>query len=103
MMPQQKLVAKNKTKLQKPKFYAVIIFNDEITTMDFVVEVLNKIFDKPLDEATKLMLEIHQNGKAIVGVYTYDIAITKKHQVDTLSTENNYPLKIIVEEYNVCI
>lgn len=77
-MPQPKLDVENKVKLQKPKLYAVVILNDEITTMDFVVKILNKIFDKSLDEATRLMLEVHENGKGIAGVYTYDIAVTKK-------------------------
>lgn len=102
-MPQPKLDVENKVKLQKPKLYAVVILNDEITTMDFVVKILNKIFDKSLDEATRLMLEVHENGKGIAGVYTYDIAVTKKSQVDVLSIENNFPLKIVVEEYSTCI
>lgn len=102
-MPQPKLDVENKVKLQKPKLYAVVILNDEITTMDFVVKILNKIFDKSLDEATRLMLEVHENGKGIAGVYTYDIAVTKKSQVDILSIENNFPLKIVVEEYSTCI
>lgn len=102
-MPQPKLDIENKVKLQKPKLYAVIILNDEITTMDFVVKILNKVFNKSLDEATRLMLEIHESGKGIAGVYTYDIAVTKKGQVDTLSIENNFPLKIVVEEYSTCI
>lgn len=102
-MPQPKLDIENKVKLKRPKLYAVIILNDEITTMDFVIKVLNKIFNKSLDEATRLMLEIHESGKGIAGIYTYDIAVTKKGQVDALSIENNFPLKIVVEEYSICI
>ncbi len=100
-MPQQKL--ENGTKLYKPNFYAVIIFHDEITSISFVVNILNEIFYKTLNDARKLTKEIQINGKAIAGIYTYDIAITKKSQVDTLASENNFPLKIVVEEYDICI
>lgn len=97
-MIKQQTVLNDKTNLKEPKFYAVIIYNDEITTMDFVVYILNHIFNKTIEEATKLMLEIHESGKGIAGVYNYDIAVTKKNQADILAIENNYPLKIVVKE-----
>lgn len=102
-MTEQQTVIKNEIKLQKPKMYAVIIYNDEITTMDFVVQILNKIFNKSLIEATELMLEIHENGRGMAGIYTWDIAMTKKNQVDIMKIEDNFPLKVSVEEYTICI
>ena len=68
-------------KLKKPKMYRVIIYNDDYTTMDFVVEVLINIFHKNPAEATKIMFDVHNKGKGIVGIYTYDIALTKVIQV----------------------
>lgn len=102
-MPQHKTILKDEIKLKKPKMYSVIIHNDEITTMDFVVLILNKIFNKSLEESTKLMLEIHERGIGTAGIYTYDIAVTKKGQADSMSIENNFPLKITVEEFGECI
>lgn len=94
----EQVLLQNDIKLKKPKLYAVIIYNDEVTTMDFVVMILNKVFNKTLDEATYLMLEIHQSGKGVAGIYLLDIAVTKKNQADILSLKNDYPLKITIEE-----
>lgn len=94
----EQVLLQNDIKLKKPKLYAVIIYNDEVTTMDFVVMILNKVFNKTLDEATYLMLEIHQAGKGVAGIYLLDIAVTKKNQADMLSLKNDYPLKITIEE-----
>lgn len=94
----EQVLLQNDIKLKKPKLYAVIIYNDEVTTMDFVVMILNKVFNKTLDEATYLMLEIHQSGKGVAGIYLLDIAVTKKNQADMLSLKNDYPLKITIEE-----
>ncbi|HPB81493.1 MAG TPA: ATP-dependent Clp protease adapter ClpS [Spirochaetota bacterium] len=84
--------------LKTPKMYRVIILNDHYTTMDFVVEVLVKIFHKPAAEATMLMMDVHKKGKGVCGVYTYDIAMTKITQVHTLAKERGYPLKCSYEE-----
>jgi ATP-dependent Clp protease adaptor protein ClpS len=89
---------KEKTGLKKPKLFKVILHNDDYTTMDFVVEVIISIFNKPVTEATKIMLDVHKKGKGIVGVYTYDIATTKSSAVAILAEERNYPLKATVEE-----
>lgn len=81
-----------------PKMYAVIMFNDDITTMDFVVELLVKVFHKSPVEATAVMTAIHENGQGIAGIYTYDIAVTKKNYADQLSAEKGFPLKLAVQE-----
>lgn len=102
-MATQKVILKNQIKIDKPKMYAVVIYNDELTTMEFVIQMLMEVFNKSLAEATELMFKIHEVGKGIAGVYTYDIAITKKCKADMLAIESNFPLKIMVEEYTKCI
>ncbi|MCX7709425.1 MAG: ATP-dependent Clp protease adapter ClpS [Clostridia bacterium] len=86
------------TKLQKPRMYRVILLNDDYTTMEFVVEVLVTVFHKQVPEATKIMLDVHEKGKGIVGIYTYDIAATKIAQAEEMARENEFPLKAIMEE-----
>lgn len=95
----EEVLLKTKSKLKKPKLYSVIIHNDDVTPMDFVVNILNRIFDKSLDEATKLMLEAHQKGSTVVGIYIWDIANTKKNQADMIAIDHGYPLKLSLEEY----
>jgi ATP-dependent Clp protease adaptor protein ClpS len=87
-----------KIETRKPKLYKVILLNDDYTTQEFVVEVLVAIFHKSVTEATKIMFDVHEKGKGIVGVYTYDIARTKIIQVEDLSNKNEYPLKAVMEE-----
>lgn len=81
-----------------PDMYKVVIFNDDYTTMDFVVEVLISFFNKSAAEATKIMLDVHKRGKGVCGVYIYDIAVTKVNQVNKYSRENEFPLKCSVEK-----
>ena len=84
--------------IKKPKLYKVILHNDDYTTMDFVVEILVTVFNKPIPEATKIMLDVHKKGKGIVGVYTYDIALTKATLTEAIARERQYPLKVSIEE-----
>lgn len=86
------------TNIQEPKGFNVVMHNDDFTTMEFVVEVLIDIFRKSLPEAEKIMLFVHQNGKAIVGKYPYDIAQTKALQAMARAKEQGFPFKITVEE-----
>ena len=78
--------------------YRVILLNDHYTTMEFVVEVLMKVFRKPLQEATHIMLDVHRKGQGTVGVFTRDIAETKVSQVHALAREREYPLQCTYEE-----
>ena len=78
--------------------YKVIMHNDDVTTMDFVVMVLTDVFYKTEEEAERLMLEIHNNGQAVVGRYTWDIACTKQQRVQTLAAQENFPLKVTIEQ-----
>ncbi len=83
--------------LELPPECEVIFFNDDFTTMDFVVEVLVEIFNKSEDEAVTLMQTVHNNGSAVVGVYTYDIAVTKAGIATERAREKGFPLKIEVK------
>ena len=84
--------------IKEPPQFKVILLNDDYSTMDFVIEILQDIFKKSMKDATTLMLEVHNKGKAICGVYSYEIAVTKVAQVAKIAKENGFPLKAIVEE-----
>ena len=88
----------NNLEVTQPKKYKVLLLNDDYSTMDFVIDVLTKIFRKTVDQATQIMLNIHNNGKEVCGIYTYEIAATKVAQVKTLAREKGFPLKAILEE-----
>ena len=84
--------------LQEPKKYKVFLLNDDFSTMDFVIDVLVKVFRKSVDEASVIMINIHNNGKEICGTYSYEIAGTKVAQVKAMARENGFPLKAVMEE-----
>ena len=84
--------------MKRPKMYRVILLNDDYTSMEFVIEVLVGIFHKTAAEATKIMLDVHEKGKGIVGIYTYDIALTKILQTEDAAKSEEYPLKAVMEE-----
>jgi ATP-dependent Clp protease adaptor protein ClpS len=83
--------------LDEPPLYKVMLLNDDYTTMDFVVEVLKYVFHKPEGEANRIMLNVHQNGFGVCGVYPLEIAETKIDRVDSLAREKGFPLKCILE------
>lgn len=99
-MPQENTSTRERKKVivSEPKKYKVIMHNDDVTTMDFVVEVLTKIFFKSAKEAESLMLLIHNEGQAIVGVYPYDVAQSKVFKVKRKAQEQKFPLKLTIEE-----
>jgi ATP-dependent Clp protease adaptor protein ClpS len=86
------------SKTKTPNFYKVIILNDDFTPRDFVVHILKKFFKKDDTEATILMMDVHNKGAGIAGVYTFEIAETKSYQVNEYSRSQNYPLKCTVEK-----
>ncbi|XPV69294.1 MAG: ATP-dependent Clp protease adapter ClpS [Halarcobacter sp.] len=88
----------NDLEVIEPKKYKVLLLNDDYSTMDFVIDVLTKVFRKTVDQATQIMLNIHNQGKAVCGIYTHEIASTKVAQVKTLAREKGFPLKAIMEE-----
>ncbi len=87
-----------KSRLQEPRLFRVILHNDNYTTMDFVVKVIVSVFHKPAAEATKIMLDVHKKGHGVVGVYTWDIASTRVTQVHRMARENEFPLRASCEE-----
>ncbi|RXJ90234.1 ATP-dependent Clp protease adapter ClpS [Arcobacter sp. CECT 8983] len=84
--------------VSEPKKYKVILLNDDYSTMDFVIDVLTNIFRKSVDEATQIMLNIHNKGREVCGIYSHEIAATKVAQVKTQAREKGFPLKAIMEE-----
>ena len=84
--------------IKKPKKYNVLLLNDDFSTMDFVIEVLMKIFRKNLSQASQIMLEIHTRGKSVCGTFTKEIASTKVSQVKSKARDAGFPLKAIIEE-----
>ena len=84
--------------VQEPKKYKVFLLNDDFSTMDFVIDVLVKVFRKNQNEAEAIMLEVHNNQKGLCGVYSFEIASTKVAQVKSLAREKGFPLKAIMEE-----
>ena len=87
-----------KKKLQKPSLYKVLLLNDDYTPMEFVVFLLKKFFLNNNDEATKIMLHVHQNGVGVCGVFPYEIAETKVIQVLETAKKNDHPLQCTMEK-----
>lgn len=89
---------RTKIQIKEPKRYSVVMHNDDYTPMDFVVQVLMEVFYKGKNEAVKLMLAVHQGGKAVVGTYPYDIALTKIRIVTEMAEQEGYPFRLTLEE-----
>ena len=95
-MPKEKshIREKENTNLREPRRYKVILYNDDFTTMEFVVMLLMKVFNKNETEAETLMLQVHHSGQAVVGVYSLDIAATKVQKATQMADEAGFPLRI---------
>ncbi|HEX6957871.1 MAG TPA: ATP-dependent Clp protease adapter ClpS [Ferrovibrio sp.] len=91
------VVTKTRPKTQKPPMYKVLLLNDDYTPMEFVVHVLERFFNKPREEATRIMLHVHQKGVGICGVFTYEVAETKVTQVIDFSRQHQHPLQCTME------
>ena len=89
---------KTRNRIKEPKHYRVIMHNDDFTSMDFVVEILMDIFHKEEAEAQRLMLMVHESGRAAVGAYPYDIAVTKVQAATARAKEEGYPFRMTVED-----
>ncbi|MBT77714.1 MAG: ATP-dependent Clp protease adapter ClpS [Gammaproteobacteria bacterium] len=85
-------------KVKKPPLYRVVLLNDDYTPMEFVVEVLELIFGMDRPKATRIMLEVHTQGKGVCGVFSYEIAETKVAQVSAFSEQHQHPLLCTLEE-----
>ncbi len=97
-MPKIDTELESRLDLKEPKMYKVILHNDDYTTMDFVIYVLTSIFHKNSHEATKIMVEIHEKGKGICGIFTKEIATAKSNRVTKLAKQNGFPLLATIEE-----
>ena len=86
-----------KTRVERPPLYKVLLLNDDFTPMDFVVEILQRFFRKGTDESVRIMLEVHHRGSGVCGVFTREIAETKVEQVTAYARQHNHPLKCIFE------
>jgi ATP-dependent Clp protease adaptor protein ClpS len=92
------VITRTKPKTKKPSLYRVLLLNDDYTPMEFVVQVLEKVFSLDRNTATRIMLEVHTKGKGVCGVYTYEIAETKVAQVTGLAQQHQHPLLCTMEE-----
>lgn len=89
---------KTRIDIREPRHYVVIMHNDDFTSMEFVVDILMDIFHKDETEAQRLMLMVHECGKAAVGTYPYDIAVTKVKAASARAKEEGFPFRMTVEE-----
>ena len=96
--PDTGILLKTRPKTKKPSLYKVLLLNDDYTPMEFVVHVLERYFGKNREEATKIMLHVHQKGVGICGVYTYEVAETKVTQVMDFSRQHGHPLQCTLEK-----
>ena len=92
------VVTRTRPKTKQPSNYKVLLLNDDYTPMEFVVLVLQQFFSMSIDEATRVMLQVHQQGVAICGVFTYEVAETKVAQVIDFARENQHPLQATLEK-----
>ena len=90
--------AKARDDISEPNMYKVLLHNDDYTTMEFVVHVLVQVFRKSIDEATRIMLNVHERGIGVCGFFTYEVAETKVDTVTRMARENGHPLKCTMEK-----
>lgn len=87
-----------RTRPKRPDMYKVLLLNDDFTPMEFVVEVLQRFFNKSPEDATRIMLHVHQTGVGVCGVYTFEVAETKVAQVMEFSRRHQHPLQCVMEK-----
>ena len=88
---------RSEQKLQRPRLWRVLLHNDDYTTQDFVVWVLETIFQKPRGEAFAIMMSVHQSGMGVAGIFTHDVADTKVKATQRLAEEHEFPLLVTME------
>ena len=92
------VLAPERAKTKPPRMYKVILFNDDYTTMDFVIEVLERFFSMGRERAMQIMLKVHNEGSAVCGVYSRDVAETKVARVSEFAKQHGHPLRCNMEE-----
>ncbi|MBU1168010.1 MAG: ATP-dependent Clp protease adapter ClpS [Proteobacteria bacterium] len=95
---EEQAVTDQDSEIFEPPMYKVLLINDDYTPMDFVVEILMTVFNKTIEAATQIMINVHKKGVGICGVYTFEIAETKTETVHRLAEENGYPLRSAMEK-----
>lgn len=98
MHPEGAVRERSGEKVRTPRLYRVVLLNDDYTTMEFVVAVLEEVFRKSPAEAYRLMMQIHSQGRAVCGAYTYEVAETKVGAVRELAAQAGFPLQASLEE-----
>ena len=96
--PGTAVITKTKTQTKRPNLYRVLILNDDYTPMEFVVHVLERFFSKTTEEATRIMLHVHQKGVGVCGVFTFEVAETKVNQTMELARKNQHTLQCTLEK-----
>ena len=92
------VITRTKPQTKRPNLYRVLLLNDDYTPMEFVVQVLEGFFNKSREDATRIMLHVHQNGVGECGIYTYEVAETKVTQVMDFSRKHQHPLQCVMEK-----
>ena len=95
---EEQVSSDTREKTEEPRRYRVLLHNDDYTTMEFVVEVLMYVFNKSPESATRIMMNVHQKGVGVCGVYTHEVAETKVDTVHNLARESGYPLRCSMEQ-----
>lgn len=96
-MAQTKTEIRAQTTITYPNRYNVVFWNDDFTPMDFVIQLLVEVFNKSLDQASDITMEIHNNGKAVAGTYSKEIAEQKTHEASVITRHSGHPLNITCE------
>ncbi len=92
------VVVRTRPKTKKPAMYKVLLLNDDYTPMEFVVHILERFFGKSIEEASRIMLHVHQRGVGVCGIYTFEVAETKVNQVMDFSRQQQHPLQCTLEK-----
>jgi ATP-dependent Clp protease adaptor protein ClpS len=92
------LLTRSETKTKKPSMYKVLLLNDDYTPMEFVVHILQRFFRMNVEQATEVMLHVHQRGVGVCGVFTYEVAETKVNQVLSFARQHEHPLQCTLEK-----
>ncbi len=95
--PDGKTLTRPKPTIKRPSLYKVLLLNDDFTPMDFVVLILRRFFHKSEPDANQIMLDVHNNGSGLAGIYTFEQAETKVYQVNEFARTHRHPLKCVME------
>jgi ATP-dependent Clp protease adaptor protein ClpS len=96
--PVEKVKERTKVQKQEPDLYQVVLLNDDYTTMEFVVNVLESVFQKSPAEAFQIMMHVHKSGRGLAGVYPWEVAETKVETTVSMAREAGFPLKAVIEK-----